>query len=1085
MKILRIHFKNLNSLKGEWLIDLTHSMFESGGIFLITGPTGAGKSTILDAICLALYGRTPRLGKITKNANEILSRRCGECFAEVIFETAQGRYRCHWSQRRTRRKASGELQAPRHEIADDRTGVLFETSLRGVSEQVEAVTGMDFNQFTRSMMLAQGGFAAFLQAAPDERAPLLEQITGTEIYSRISIRVHERKTEEQAKLDILKEKIRDIRILSPEDEENLREEHRLRHLEENSLERTLHTSQEALRWLEGIADLRETLGKLNDEKRRLSEDMQQFEPKRERLEMARRAATLEGIWMGLQALRKQWEEEHNEREKILAELPGHQDDLEQQKTLLQQATQKTGEAKNTFQATQPILQQVRILDQKIADHNEELAKRRKALEEEEKKLNAFKENLDEQRIQKEKAEKDRLRVQDYLEHHKQDEWLIGGLTGIAEQLKNLAEQQKRIADKERGLRETEALCAKAQGKNRQSLEEHARQRQKREEACNRCKAAEEALEGLLAGRLLREYRQEKEALIREQGLRQRIAILEAQRKLLEDGLPCPLCGATEHPLAHGNIPKPDELDAPIRHLAQLITLAEQSEKDLVNAESARLKADHELEIAENLVRASAEELQQSIQRRDIASNELKQQHAKYAAREHEVLEALRPLGIAALPQAGGAQLLAELKARLQAFREHAGQEEQIGRQIEEINGEITRFEATRDSFKATLSEKWANLAALQTALETLRKQRAELYGSQNPDEEELRLNRALEEAANEERRAMKRCEEVWQELKSAEKALAALELRLQERAPELERQESSFQTALAEKTFANEEAFMTARLPEEQRKGLAAEEQALRERSNALNTRIQDNEAHLAMELAKKLTGETHEALETKIQAQENDLAQVRRLEAEIDLRLGNNGQAKGQVQEQSITEAQEREYQRWRQLHDLIGSADGKKFRNFAQGLTFETVVRYANRTLRAMSDRYLLIRDTAQPLELNVIDNYQAGEIRSTKNLSGGESFLVSLALALGLSQMTSKKVRVDSLFLDEGFDTLDEEALDTALGTLASLQRDGRLIGIISHVAALRDCIGTQILVTPQSGGCSRISGPGCQEILNEKN
>ncbi|MBR5705593.1 MAG: AAA family ATPase, partial [Deltaproteobacteria bacterium] len=414
MKILRIHFKNLNSLKGEWSIDLTHPMFGSGGIFLITGPTGAGKSTILDAICLALYGRTPRLGKITKNANEILSRRCGECFAEVIFETAQGRYRCHWSQRRARRKAHGELQAPRHEIADDRTGTLFETSLRGVSEQVEAVTGMDFNQFTRSMMLAQGGFAAFLQAAPDDRAPLLEQITGTEIYSRISIRVHERKTEEQSKLEALKEKMQGIQILSPEDEENLREEHRLRHLEENSLERTLHTSQEALHWLEGIANLRETLAKLNDEKRRLSENMQQFEPKRERLEMARQAASLEGVWMGLQALRKQRKEDQNEREKILAELPGHQNALEQQKTLLQQATQKAGEAKNTFQAAQPLLQQVRILDQKIADHNKELDKRRKVLEEEEKKLNAFEENLHGQRIQKEKAEKDRLRVQDYL-----------------------------------------------------------------------------------------------------------------------------------------------------------------------------------------------------------------------------------------------------------------------------------------------------------------------------------------------------------------------------------------------------------------------------------------------------------------------------------------------------------------------------------------------------------------------------------------------------------------------------------------------------------------------------------------------
>jgi exonuclease SbcC len=127
-------------------------------------------------------------------------------------------------------------------------------------------------------------------------------------------------------------------------------------------------------------------------------------------------------------------------------------------------------------------------------------------------------------------------------------------------------------------------------------------------------------------------------------------------------------------------------------------------------------------------------------------------------------------------------------------------------------------------------------------------------------------------------------------------------------------------------------------------------------------------------------------------------------------------------------------------------------------------------------MSDRYLLIRDEKLPLELNVIDNYQAGEIRSTKNLSGGESFIVSLALALGLSHMASRKVRVDSLFLDEGFGTLDEEALETALETLAGLHQCGKLIGIISHVPALKERIRTQLAINPVSGGKSVITGPG---------
>ena len=149
-------------------------------------------------------------------------------------------------------------------------------------------------------------------------------------------------------------------------------------------------------------------------------------------------------------------------------------------------------------------------------------------------------------------------------------------------------------------------------------------------------------------------------------------------------------------------------------------------------------------------------------------------------------------------------------------------------------------------------------------------------------------------------------------------------------------------------------------------------------------------------------------------------------------------------------------------------------------QVLTFEIMIEHANRQLRRMTDRYLLLRNKEQPLELDVIDGYQAGEIRSTKNLSGGESFIVSLALALGLSQMASKTVRVDSLFLDEGFGTLDEDTLDTALDTLAGLHRDGKLIGVISHVAALKERIGTQIQVTPKTGGRSVVSGPGCSSV-----
>ena len=235
------------------------------------------------------------------------------------------------------------------------------------------------------------------------------------------------------------------------------------------------------------------------------------------------------------------------------------------------------------------------------------------------------------------------------------------------------------------------------------------------------------------------------------------------------------------------------------------------------------------------------------------------------------------------------------------------------------------------------------------------------------------------------------------------------------------------------------------------------------------------------MECEKRISERAIEPLKQELNKTNDQLRVVQQELGAYRQKLDDNHQLRSSQQARaSAIDGQKIECQRWDNLHLLIGSADGKKYRNFAQGLTFELLVGHANRQLQKMSDRYLLIRDKKEPLELNVVDNYQAGEIRSTKNLSGGESFIVSLALALGLSQMASKNVRVDSLFLDEGFGTLDEEALDTALEALSSLQQSGKLIGVISHVSSLKERIGTQIIVSPQTGGRSHISGPGCQGL-----
>jgi exonuclease SbcC len=305
-----------------------------------------------------------------------------------------------------------------------------------------------------------------------------------------------------------------------------------------------------------------------------------------------------------------------------------------------------------------------------------------------------------------------------------------------------------------------------------------------------------------------------------------------------------------------------------------------------------------------------------------------------------------------------------------------------------------------------------------------------------------------------------------------------LERTLAERTLHLEQTENGFLQQLREKDFPDETAFRNACLPELERKQLTEAARCLADEQADLESRARATQKRLEEEQAKQLTQEPVENLR---QTLEDALARQKALQQDIGAirqKLDNNNALKRrQAERLQAIEAQTRESGRWDRLHELIGSADGKKFRNFAQGLTFELMIGHANRQLQKMTDRYLLVRDKDQPLELNVMDNYQAGEIRSTKNLSGGESFLVSLSLALGLSQMSSRNVRVDSLFLDEGFGTLDEESLDTALETLAGLQQEGKLIGVISHVGALRERIPTQIQVTPRSGGRSALSGPGC--------
>jgi exonuclease SbcC len=1086
MRILQVRFRNLNSLVGEWSIDLTQAAYVSDGIFAITGPTGAGKTTILDAICLGLYGRTPRLNKVSKSVNEVMSRHTGECFAEVTFETHDRqnglqRWRCHWSQHRARRKANGELQNPKHEISNADSGEICETKIRGVAEQIEATTGMDFERFTRSMLLAQGGFDTFLKAEADRRAPILEQITGTEIYSQISIRVHERQREEDKKLGLLQAETAGIEMLDAEQEQAIRQALASRREQEQVLGARLAETARAINWLNTIAGLKREIDALGVESAQLQIDMQDFEPERQRLDRALSAASLDAVYATLCASRQQ---QQNDLVTLNAEqsaLPGLQAAVDEKAALLQQAEQQTATAREALQFAIPVLRQMRALDQQITAQGKLVAQGETDCAKDAEGIRANETTRDQEKEKRGKANQALQTVEVYRVEHARDERLVAELAGIEARLNELMEKDRIIQRKSSACREARTGLHKA----KQSLEHSRRQTALCEEALGQAsrqfELGKQRIQQLLEGRQLRAYRSEREALHRERVLLARIAELETQRASLRDGEVCPLCGATHHPYAEGNVPEVDAYEHKIETLTRLIDSADAQEDANRSLEQAENEARNKLAEARLLETSANNAVQSADKMLADLDDEFQLLQTDFEGRRQAVSDLLLDIGISEVPQTDMSVLLKDLNARRDNWLGMNRDKAQIEKQLADIDSELKSLNALIDNQSGALIQQRNRLDGLKKDLADEQTERQRLYGDKDPDVEDVRLQKARSAAEQAQEQARVSHAECQQQAMAAQTRIGSLQDRIDSRTPQLAGHENEFSEALALLEFGDERAFQAARLSADERDGLMSRGDALSRRQTELDARKKDRESRLSSEQALQLTDQPLEVLEPRHRQLTQDLDSAREIITGITLQLKNNDQARARYEKKQVAiEAQQRECRRWLALHELIGSADGKKYRNFAQGLTFEMMIGHANRQLQKMTERYLLLRDDVQPLELNVIDNYQAGEIRSTKNLSGGEAFIVSLALALGLSQMASHNVRVDSLFLDEGFGTLDDEALDTALETLAGLQQEGKLIGVISHVQALKERIATQIQVTPDSGGRSRLSGPGCVQL-----
>ena len=288
MKILKLSIKNVNSLKGEFCID-----FESfdEGIFAITGATGAGKSTILDSICASMYARTPRL----KNISELMSKHTGDFYCESEFEIEGKRYKSRFSQRRANAKSDGKLQNPKMILSDD-SGNIIEESVKKVPKAIEKITGLDFDRFTKSIVLAQGNFDAFLKANSKEKAELLEKITSSKIYSLISKRVYELHKEEKVKIGSLLNSIENIEVLKEEEKEELKSKIKeLKDKKENLL-KSIESLQKEINEAQKIKDILSQIEALEKEEEEILKLEEENEKKFKTLKKALKANKVINEW---------------------------------------------------------------------------------------------------------------------------------------------------------------------------------------------------------------------------------------------------------------------------------------------------------------------------------------------------------------------------------------------------------------------------------------------------------------------------------------------------------------------------------------------------------------------------------------------------------------------------------------------------------------------------------------------------------------------------------------------------------------------------------------------------------------------
>lgn len=1006
MKILAIRGRNLASLEGDFEIDFTAEPLLSAGIFAISGPTGAGKSTLLDAMCLALFARTPRTDQAKENnvklqdvSNEQLSqsdprfllrRGTASGYAEVDFVALNGhRYRARWSVSRARDKENGRLQNPRLALynldkAEEEQGTRSDLQARIID-----LIGLTFEQFTRSVLLAQNDFSTFLKAEQGEKASLLEKLTGTELYSAISRLIFEKNARAKEAFDAIQLRIQSVELLTDEEESDLRlrlsatEKELLRQEKAKAEQQAL---QEAVRAAEQSITIRQVQQK---------EAADRLARATELLAIARREYE-KGVeeQQVSEAGFKSLQQEILQARKLDIQLDTALRDRSDSEQRLKDTTARKKEAEDKYQAA--------VL-------------RRKQGAEEIARLTAWRERFKDKESIAEQLSALLLHLDAAAAARLGMETASRSIDSIIKEVMELGKQligmQKTAMGKQRVLQQTE--------------EEYRKQEERLK-----------AIDVPALDKQIEQLRREREQLLIEQARLEASGDIKELRAKLQEGQPCPVCGSTHHPF----VSKEGSLVTDLRQSLRQTCVTPDAEHASVLTPDVRQMTLllQELSVKKETYTAGTRELARLQQ-------QLLRLHKELADSEAACKEIVS-------------------KQQLVASRheqEQATVKEQAAKLVQSLSAADVLFgnsdwkkawQQNPDTFRKTLTDfarQWhENVEALRLLerQESAQKAECESLASFLPS-----LGKQYEEAV-----------QLHEKNRFVFTALQAERAKLlngrpadtveQEYARRMEELKERLKKLLATQTEQSGIAEQTRGIADQIAKDLAEASADLARRREALNKWMVDylasSDGGQLQDTLPRLTQEKTE-LAFRLRTQTDNKAKVSGLQEELNVRRT--------------------ESERWAKLNELAGSADGAKFRRIAQGYTLDVLLNYANVQLRELTRRYRLER-VPETLALQVIDRDMCDEVRTVHSLSGGESFLVSLALALGLSSLSSNRMKVESLFIDEGFGSLDADTLRVAMDALESLRTQGRKIGVISHVQEMTERIPVRICVNRAGNGRS---------------